>query len=665
MIKLSKPISLIKFNTINNKDELDINSKIELTDNEFDYSLLDIKKKSNKDINYNDYIMINNLINHIKFNSISTNEKYYLYYYKTSYEDLVTKQYQKALISSIKCFDYSFDVDTKRLSMEKSHSIFRKIYSSIDLSNPPKIMPTIFKDYCSYILSNYDKDIIHINDIKTPLLELSIRFDFNLLNIDIEKKEKLFNDFEDLNKFFLHYPLLNSKFGKDIFKGAIITDVKTERFMRKSINQLLSEIDKNGFAYFKDKDLTLFLVYLSYYCYRIGYIWTANDINKDILIKIENFINSIKDNKSLLDYKFLLVVFSLFKDISLIPKLKKRILELYQSDDDLMNSFIEINILDFDKLANNRKDIKKITNITNSISLKVKQQYFDKPYPLWGYLPPVSDNINSLDYYDQLSQNTALKPYISNSKKILIAGCGTGQHPLQLARVNPSKKFVAIDLSESSLSYAMNKAVEYNITNVEFLLADILELDNWDMEFDLIETIGVLHHLENPLDGLKSLLSLLSKDGLIKIGLYSDSARQNLNSHRKFIKENNFDKSSEDIIAYREMIIDLLFKDGFEKYNDICVYQDFYSLPELRDLLFHECEHNFTQIDLKNFIKEGNMKFLCMYPNLNAKTALLLNQYRTETNDIYLEDLDKIMRFEKINPSLFYGMYNFYCTNLN
>ena len=203
MIKLSKPISLIKFDTINNKDELDINSKIELTDNEFDYALLDIKKKINKDINYNDYTMINNLINHIKFNSLSTSEKYYLYYFKTSYEDLATKQYQEALISSIKCFDYSFDSDSKRLSMEKSHSIFRKMYGST-IKSQSKIMPTILKDYCSYIINNYDKEIIHINDIKTPLLELSIRFDFNLINVDIEKKKNFLMILKTLiNSFYI------------------------------------------------------------------------------------------------------------------------------------------------------------------------------------------------------------------------------------------------------------------------------------------------------------------------------------------------------------------------------------------------------------------------------------------------------------------------------
>ena len=70
------------------------------------------------------------------------------------------------------------------------------------------------------------------------------------------------------------------------------------------------------------------------------------------------------------------------------------------------------------------------------------------------------------------------------------------------------------------------KLLRLGLTNLEYLQADILKLDHLEQEFDIIESVGVLHHMDEPMAGWRVLVDLLKPGGLMKIGLYSELARQ-------------------------------------------------------------------------------------------------------------------------------------------
>ena len=85
---------------------------------------------------------------------------------------------------------------------------------------------------------------------------------------------------------------------------------------------------------------------------------------------------------------------------------------------------------------------------------------------------------------------------------------------------------LAVDLSRRSLAYAQGMAERYKVNNVRFLHADILELGQLTDRFHVIFCTGVLHHMQQPLMGWDILRNLLVAEGLMKIGLYSNIARQ-------------------------------------------------------------------------------------------------------------------------------------------
>ncbi len=77
------------------------------------------------------------------------------------------------------------------------------------------------------------------------------------------------------------------------------------------------------------------------------------------------------------------------------------------------------------------------------------------------------------------------------SPEILVAGCGTGQHDLDTVSRFSKANMLAVDLSLSSLSYALRKVNEIRLSNIEYAQADIMELGNLGRRFDLIVCLGV------------------------------------------------------------------------------------------------------------------------------------------------------------------------------
>ena len=99
---------------------------------------------------------------------------------------------------------------------------------------------------------------------------------------------------------------------------------------------------------------------------------------------------------------------------------------------------------------------------------------------------------------------------------MLVAGCGTGSHPISTTRYK-NANILAVDLSLSSLAYAKRKTEELNYKNIEYLHADILQLKKLNRKFDIIESSGTLHHMKDPMAGLKVLLDILEPHGFLEI----------------------------------------------------------------------------------------------------------------------------------------------------
>ena len=137
----------------------------------------------------------------------------------------------------------------------------------------------------------------------------------------------------------------------------------------------------------------------------------------------------------------------------------------------------------------------------------------------------------------------------------------------------------------------------------------------------------------------------------MKIGLYSELARQHIVQMREEIQSANFGSDDFSIKSFRNSIIN----SEQEHHQKILFSRDFYSLSEVRDLLFHVQEHRFTLPQIKNCLIELGLEFCGFEAESIMKQFKLSN---IGSDDIY--DLDKWNTFEQHNPNTFVRMYQFW-----
>lgn len=100
-----------------------------------------------------------------------------------------------------------------------------------------------------------------------------------------------------------------------------------------------------------------------------------------------------------------------------------------------------------------------------------------------------------------------IKKFATGSKRILDLGCGDGT---RLGLLETSAEKVGVDISD----YAINKAVK-KYSGVEFLKADIEKLPFEKESFDLVFSMFVLEHVQNPEKVLKEAIRVLKKGGIL------------------------------------------------------------------------------------------------------------------------------------------------------
>ena len=119
--------------------------------------------------------------------------------------------------------------------------------------------------------------------------------------------------------------------------------------------------------------------------------------------------------------------------------------------------------------------------------------------------------------------------------RILDAGCGTGVGTEYLVHLNPQASVVGIDLSAGALSVAEERCRRSGANRAEFHHLSLYDAQQLDGEFELINCVGVLHHLPDPVRGIKSLAAKLAPGGLMHIFVYGELGRWEIQLMQKAI----------------------------------------------------------------------------------------------------------------------------------
>jgi SAM-dependent methyltransferase len=134
--------------------------------------------------------------------------------------------------------------------------------------------------------------------------------------------------------------------------------------------------------------------------------------------------------------------------------------------------------------------------------------------------------VTNWEWFDPLHAHRVLWPdrEYRPDLDILIAGCGTNQAAV-FAFNNRAAKVVAVDVSQPSLDHQQYLKDKHDLRNLELLRLPIEELSALGLDFDLVVSTGVLHHMADPPAGMKALADCLRPDGAVAVMVYAKYGR--------------------------------------------------------------------------------------------------------------------------------------------
>ncbi|GLQ32226.1 class I SAM-dependent methyltransferase [Litoribrevibacter albus] len=327
---------------------------------------------------------------------------------------------------------------------------------------------------------------------------------------------------------------------------------------------------------------------------------------------------------------------------------------------DFMQPIVEKSLFDNLYLAElaseNPKLSSKNKNANNGGSSVISEHYNESPYPRWtslGYHAP-TDYLQAL--HTELPHFQPAHQLKGKTLEFLVAGCGTGLQAIRAAKYFNNIKVTAVDLSPASVAYARMMAMKLRVDNVEFFEGNLLDVKALGKTFDVIECSGVLHHMPNPQEGLQALYDVLADHGLIKIGLYSELARQQITATKDIIETNEIKPTLENIQQFRAMLMN---KEIDGDYSEIVSRPDFYTSSGCRDLLFNPIEHLYTLPKVSALLEQFSLNFLGFIGVSNQYKSQFDAAFPLDQTRSSLENWDQI---EQENPQMFNCMYQLYCS---
>lgn len=420
-----------------------------------------------------------------------------------------------------------------------------------------------------------------------------------------------------------------------------------------SIEQLLTDIRRALLIYYEETKLLPyrnFIANLGCYCYLTEFIFATDDDEEILLGNLIETSQRCKNSRSL-DIKLLIV--SCYRPLTEFPGFNPRIFRENQLTSDKLVKIQWEEPLEEKRI---RGEIPTIGKIEDQVSLAVRNQYEENPYPRWI---KTINNVIKEDRFVSLVRNQVQISKTSSipweKPNVLIAGCGTGEHAIIVANKYLTANVTAIDLSLASLTYARRKIEEANL-DVECFQCDILQVEKLNRTFDWIESVGVLHHMSDPFSGLSQLANVLNRGGIMKLGLYSQYARQHVSKIRTNLSSHQLSTNHE-LRQFRKAMIDSTVL--AEEYSDLITWSDFYSLSEFRDLICHVEEHQFTIPAIKDGLLASNLRF-CGFEQ-DALRQLFFQAFGLNAD---LMDLNLWDSLEQERPKLFSGMYQFWVQKL-
>ena len=300
-------------------------------------------------------------------------------------------------------------------------------------------------------------------------------------------------------------------------------------------------------------------------------------------------------------------------------------------------------------------DIATVTAIDSPAARRIGQRHDRFLHPRWSAVR--SSRRSSLrELARSVAPSVQLPAFADGPIRLLVPGCGTGRHAVDLAQRLPEAEIWAVDLSRRSLAFGARLAADLGVLNVTFVQADIVELGDLDRRFHVISLAGVLHRLAEPLAAWRVLADLLEPEGLMQLALRPAGAGARMEPIRQAVGEREIDVDDVNALRLARLIVRDLPREGVVA--QVLRSAEFYSLAGCRDLLVPRPEHGFTLPGISHALTELGLELI----GLEMTDPAARVEYGTRfPDDRDRLDLDRWHAIERDRPASFFGTYRIWC----
>lgn len=203
-------------------------------------------------------------------------------------------------------------------------------------------------------------------------------------------------------------------------------------------------------------------------------------------------------------------------------------------------------------------------------------------------------------------------PAGSEKPRILDAGCGTGVSTDYLCHLNPGAEVLGIDISEGALAVARERlqrsGAAAQVSQLRQEQRSLLDLESEGL-FDYINSVGVLHHLDQPESGLRSLAGRLAPDGVLHLFLYADAGRWEIHRTQQALTLLDVGTGREGLRLGRELLASLPEGNRLARHHRERWAVDCAADANFADMYLHPQETSYDLQRLFAFIEAADLHF--------------------------------------------------------
>ena len=196
--------------------------------------------------------------------------------------------------------------------------------------------------------------------------------------------------------------------------------------------------------------------------------------------------------------------------------------------------------------------------------------------------------------------------------RILDAGCGTGVSTDYLCHLNPGSSVLAVDISPGAVAVARERLQRSGAAeqagDLRLEERSLLDLSD-EGQFDYINSVGVLHHLDQPGAGLRALAERLAPGGLLHLFLYADGGRWEIQRCQRALRLMGVGTEQEGVALGRQLFRDLPEANRLRLDHERRWAIDTATDANFADMYLHPQETRYDLARLFRFVEGAGLQF--------------------------------------------------------